>query len=1057
MATPSSTRAQRLAARLAEAENPATAPARLAELAEAPTTRPVQAAVARNPNTPRATLLGLAGRFWEAFLENPVLPLLLLEDPGLPNRLPLRVLRALVRREEVPLYLLQTLARHTDREVREGAKHHVGMATSAPEAPPSGEWRPALREVLNELPAQRGRLPELIELGIVPDWLLDTIAGTRDGKLRNAVLIASRRGSASPYLQEVGKLLRRAAGESYTEWTHYDHTSKEYRYRFGQGELSAEQATRLAGGGLAWQTLAVKAAALPPEQVARLGRSPYPSVRASVAGHPNLPVAAAMALAAAGEPAVRQRLASNPATPPTLLASLARLADVLVRCRVARNPNTPPDVLARLASDPTLDVRRVVAGNRRTPLPALELLLADADPEIRKKVGAHSGCTETMYERLLTDADAEIREAVARRTGLPKRFIRAFLDDLVEDVRHAAAYNYSTPRHILDFMMSHMEDLPNERPPLPDWGEGKGWGIHVGRGDRERNSEEDEDRIRRIYRHRNEVVTDEELRKWAQSPNKNLRRTIAGQTTLPDLLTQFAADPERDVRWFAAQNKAAPVEILRQFATDSSKRVRGAVGRNFSTPPELLIQLATDRKKWVRQSVADNKNTPSEVLATLAIEPHLAIREEIASNPSATAETLRLLAHDPEPTVKQKVLENPSAPVDVLLERYATATTAVRHRLGGNPQTPPHILAELVTEPNWDVWSAVAGNPATPPATLDWIWENRAVVKHKSHHLGWGLGRNPAASDALLLQVAAADDPAECTTLLEHPRMSAELFRQMMAVMPTETKQRALYQRGRPAYIFETLLADNDPEVVWRIASSEYASEAMLLEMVPKVYKGKYGQDNVSYQLAANPAATPAVFAALLDRQREEDAKHGFTWWYEHIANHRNVTPEILALVVERVVQCPRTSIRRRVAKTYNDVLLAIVKNPKLDPALLHHFADCRSREVRYAILRRKDCPPELRDTMRAAALSRDSENSHSLLGRAAVLAQPDTLAETLRALYPQARWLERLAMIENPNLPPDLLATLAQDAHRLVRAAARERQATGRIPDLTPATTTPE
>ncbi len=75
---------------LPEASDPATSPARLVEIAqevgygsdfrwpEGP--HPVREALARNPSTPPDVLHALAGAYPDAFLENPVAPLMPLES-----------------------------------------------------------------------------------------------------------------------------------------------------------------------------------------------------------------------------------------------------------------------------------------------------------------------------------------------------------------------------------------------------------------------------------------------------------------------------------------------------------------------------------------------------------------------------------------------------------------------------------------------------------------------------------------------------------------------------------------------------------------------------------------------------------------------------------------------------------------------------------------------------------------------------------------------------------------------------------------------------------------
>jgi hypothetical protein len=120
---------------LEEARNPTTAPDRLKALSSS--RGEVARAVAANPNAPTATLLRLAADQWEAVLANPVLPLLLLENPGLPLRLPKLALLALLRSHEPPPEFLQTLQRHDDPEVRDAARLHRRSGVKV-----SGDWKP---------------------------------------------------------------------------------------------------------------------------------------------------------------------------------------------------------------------------------------------------------------------------------------------------------------------------------------------------------------------------------------------------------------------------------------------------------------------------------------------------------------------------------------------------------------------------------------------------------------------------------------------------------------------------------------------------------------------------------------------------------------------------------------------------------------------------------------------------------------------------------------------------------------------------------------------------
>ena len=133
------------------AEDPATDPALLTQLAEIPVLRyvlaanpstptetllllsqmgeaDVCAAVAANPNTPIDRLLTLAESYPRQFLDNPALPLLLVEDPNLPGRLSYQAVASLMRYEDAPTGLMLQLAASSHPQIRELAGHHVQIA-----------------------------------------------------------------------------------------------------------------------------------------------------------------------------------------------------------------------------------------------------------------------------------------------------------------------------------------------------------------------------------------------------------------------------------------------------------------------------------------------------------------------------------------------------------------------------------------------------------------------------------------------------------------------------------------------------------------------------------------------------------------------------------------------------------------------------------------------------------------------------------------------------------------------------------------------------------------
>ncbi len=1046
-----------LAQRLPLALDPATPPAQLAALGWNRNNGAIKRAVAANPNTPPGVLLHLASRYWAAFLENPVLPLLLLEDPGLPLRLPLTMLRALVRRPKVPALLLQTLARHADREVREGAKYHVSfpaeLAATAPDSPaaPAAAWQTTLRATLTQLPAPPGTLAELLSTNSVPDWLLEAVASTRSPLVRTALFEASRREGASPALKATASMLRRAAGETRENRYHHDYGWGEsvQRWRVGQGALTEAELTRLAGGNATWQLLAARAANLPPALVARLARSPHPRIVVAIARRPDLAPAVVLALASRGLPAVALALASSTAAPEAVLASLARHPTAEVRVRVARNRRTPPATLAVLATDADDNVRGYVASNRYCPAASLAALATDADPDVRQRVARNPACPPALFAQPLRhDASAKVRETLAKRPDLPHALHLQLMDDPDGKVAFAAQYNYRVPRHLLEFFNLYQHTPAAERPPTPAWGDGPGFGQRA-TGPRVVNSWGDEHRERRLYGHEKPPPTDEEMVEWAASPTDSLRQTLAFATRNPAVLELLVADPVDWVRRYVADNPATPVALLVRLAADATPEVRARVATKAplaTHAPALLHQLATEGNDKVAEGAAANEAADPALLDQLAHHPTEAVRVAVAGNPQAHPATLARLGQQPSDLLREKLLRNPATPVAVLVAHLASGATAVRHLLAGNAATPPDVLLQLAQENDDELTATLAYNKAAPLPVLRYLWEQQGPERKRNT----SLASHPHADEALLMDIAADTEPHAMGYLLDHPAMTEALFGRLLARMTAPKAKTYLaytHSKARPAWFYDLLLADNDPAVLEALAHQRETPETVLLALARRPPADKHSNSHLPMRLVSNNTVPLAVLETLVAQRAELDATEGDPWWYGQLAAHPNVSPALLRQVLAACLVGRHKHGYPGRESRFHRTWLALVRNPKLPTDLLPQFADHAAREVRQALLQRPDCPADLREQMRRTALQHNLEHGHSLLGRASALALAS--AEWLRHLFPKAGWVERLAMVENPQLPADLLALLAADAHRLVRAAAGQRQATGQVPDL--------
>ena len=323
-----------------EAQDPATPPARLRELAR----RGFAREAAANPNTPTDLLLRLAGRHFDSFVSNPVLPLLLLEDPGFCLKITVSTLRRLLRREQLPETFLRSLERHGDAEIRAGARLHVAL-------PHTAEADLEMAAHLRSLPVRRGMIEPLLALGAMPVWLIEPLGGASDPKIRHLVLRTLKQ-NPEPDAQALWRLLERAGlrPKAPNTWTG------------PASDLMASELERIASSGIAARLQAALHPRTPPAVVQRLSADECRRVRLAALGNPALPEQVLWAYAGFRDERIREKVASNPAAPEGLLDQLSADPSAKVRRRVARNRHTAESTLARLAQDPERTIARSSSG-----------------------------------------------------------------------------------------------------------------------------------------------------------------------------------------------------------------------------------------------------------------------------------------------------------------------------------------------------------------------------------------------------------------------------------------------------------------------------------------------------------------------------------------------------------------------------------------------------------------------------------------------------------------------------------------------------------------------
>ncbi|MGL4401343.1 MAG: hypothetical protein ACRCXD_15870, partial [Luteolibacter sp.] len=638
---------------LEEASDPATNGERLRELSG--WRGAVGRAVASNPNSPTYVLVWIAKRYWKEVLENPVFPLLLLEDPGLPLKLPVKALREVLREWNPPGEFLHPLKRHPDAEIREAARLHVANG-AAPED--------AAALPLIELKGGDS-LAELVEMGAAPGWLLGQALECDSAKIRARALVVICKGPDKSLHARVNLL--RAAG------------SGGWLRAVGKGnkDLDGESLGALAAGGPYARKLSAHHPGTPPEVLEALAR-----------GH--------------AAPALLRLLARNPATPVATLLSFALTGDVALRKAVAANRNLPAATLDQMSVDAKTEVREGVAGNPATPASVLARLAADLSKDVRCKVAKNRSTDSATLKKLVKDAEDDVRCALAKRKGCPFEILKKLARDEDRHVRFTALRNPAFPgdRKLNRKRLYHRLDVTGKQ--VPDLGEPP--------------SAEEEEMMRLLGLAGEKETALEMLAELARHESAAVRKTVAGNPSTPaELLADLARDADAWVRHAVALNKLTPASELEKLAEDGEVSVRSCVASNPGLPAKWIERFSRDPNEEIRSRVPFNRSASPDLLVRMASEDeseyvHSSLRNY--SGVELPEEAMLILANRCEkcckdlerhPAIPESVMEVVIGKMTPYGRRSFLFSNGYHHR---NPYPkasepiPPRLLLKLVEVPD---------------------------------------------------------------------------------------------------------------------------------------------------------------------------------------------------------------------------------------------------------------------------------------------------------------------------------------------------------------------
>lgn len=692
--------------------------------------------------------------------------------------------------------------------------------------------------------------------------------------------------------------------------------------------------------------------------------------------------------------AVRRAARQHPSTPP-------EAAELLDRLEAQLPVEAPFEALAQgtipfgTGGSPYTQshywMRQLLAQHPQTPPHLLERFLTDDDGRVRGALARNPAIPAYWLLQLAQDGDREVRQWVAAHPHTPPSILEQLACDEYEEVRKAAAQNPSAPRRVLELF---------ERAQAQD-----------------------------------AALTAEELERMTRLGEWARRLAAAHPNTAWETLERCKGDPDWHTRLAVARNPKTPPATLAAMAGDSDPDVRQAVAVHRHTPLESLEGLACDEQPDVRTQVAQNPHTPPSLLQLLAQDDHWRVRQAVAANLSTPPQVLEQLAQDPDRDVRQAVADNPQVPETALEPLFAgwfaglevSMSLVELYRRAKNLEAlSPILLDKLAQGSDWAKRLA-ARHPFTPPETL------RTLAEDEDWRVRQAVATHPAPAPELLSLLAGDPDADVRRAVVAHPQVAGEILERLSADEQQDIRLQVAKHPGAPPLALTILLADAD-ETVRQAAQAHPRAPAELVELYRRAealdpsLEGVFlqrlaGQTLWSRGLAAQNLSTPpeALYELICDSE-----------WSVRQAAAKNpaLTPKMLAVLAQDADR---------------DVRQAVAQHPQAPAAILAELLHDIDENVRLLALRNPNLEPAVLERYCAQLVLRGSR-SRFALNRAVALSRPEMPPHELAKVrhWAAPEWVVRLAVAQNPHTPRPVLERLAQDANRLVRAAAARRLAQG-------------
>jgi hypothetical protein len=781
--------------------------------------------VVSNPNTASDVLFKLGKLFPKQLLDNPIFPLLILENPNLTENIPTATLRSLLKQDEVPYRFiswagenskdievllavamnpqtqkttLEKLIQSGNTDVIEAAKLHVNWAGETSEG-----WEEAALYFMKNTNLPRDTKSEeyLWAIGAISDRFISmldvkvrlNIAESDDTVLTQllenadtSIRLALAKNPHTP-VHILEQLIGDEDDEIRKTTAYHYNISSDVKQQFEQ-QLAAVENPRTSANNLRelatsrWMYIRLGVAGhinTPEDALEILSRDEDSLIRTAIALNINTPASALQYLSTDEDPWIRKALACHLNTPVDLLIELAKDDHPDgARKAVALNPNTPVSFLQELAKDDNFCVLESLAKNPNTPLSIIKELAKSVDgtytgiqANANHNIGMRQrGALSAVYGHGLFSLRSLVSQLPDCR-GIPHTMRGAFLGKNLKDIGKSLEMSfeeleqgaYNSDAEIRETIASQ----PNITPSLLQHLAG------------------DETAVvrRKVASHLNAPIS--LLEYLADDIDPEVRAMVAANSnTNLEILEKLAADKHLEYETYApvriavASNPKTPPSILKQLVFEPQEnfrlvmKLRHAVAKKFNTPVEILLQIAEDVDKeyidkgyrdWdTLRALAENVNTPANVLESLAEHKYLPIVLAVASNRNTTPAILEKLAEHPQGNVQEAVFYN--------LEKFSD-----------NSDVLSIILEKLVFSKNSSLSYKIATYPKAPPIILEVL----AMGGYSQH-----VASNPNTPLDLLLKIAQHKNGSICPNainslcrkLVEDPHIPADILHNLAAI-----------------------------------------------------------------------------------------------------------------------------------------------------------------------------------------------------------------------------------------------------------------------------------